>query len=420
MQDMMGSASISFACPACNERLAVPRNLAGVIGPCPRCHVLIQAPHLVNPPQQGVSHTKPHPQQPHAPRGGGDRLQHAILPAEPRQLRNRSEVPEMPARNRANNPSGRKPVLGGYVPPPQRRYASRISRYSGPVAFLFLALGVIYGVKSFLQKDMHKRSSDQTAKALHGGEKSKVEPILPPDDDTFEALTNSDVEEAANDKPQAVDEGIHTLEVLEKFLAMKTLEERMPHIESKRPESDLANSVLNGPLPEILNISMDVREVNTMEQVVDQYFHVDFSSSDNGVNPQTMLVRIRASGDPKVVVDPFLDLYGGGFARYAEKPTEEAGTFQVIISAGAFCYDDVPSPDKKHTLNILSREDTEEIAKAYFGKQSEIGAMLEDETSGLLYAKAQPCTLFVRWNMEEDPEKPFLEALAIKTLDWNP
>jgi hypothetical protein len=46
--------------------------------------------------------------------------------------------------------------------------------------------------------------------------------------------------------------------------------------------------------------------------------------------------------------------------------------------------------------------------------------MLEDETSGLLYAKAQPCTLFVRWNVKEDPEKPFLEALAIKTLDWNP
>lgn len=416
----MGRESISFSCPACDERLAVPRNLSGVIGPCPRCHAFIQAPQLVNPPQPAASHTKPYPRQPHTPWGRPDRLQQVILPAEPRQMRSRSEVPETPTRGRANNPSGHKPVLGTYVPPPQRRNKSRIMRYAIPVTFLCLALAVIYGVKSFLLKDMHKRSSVQTAEASQGGKERKVEPILPPEDDAFESLTNRGVEEVAVSEPQPVDVGIHALEILEKFLAMKTLEERMTLIETKRAGSDLANSILNGPLPDNLNISMDVREVNTMEQVVDLYYQVDFSEGDNEVNPQTMLVRIRASGEPKVVVDPFLDLYGGNFARYAEKPTEEAGTFQVIISAGAFCYDDVPSPGKKYTLNILSREDTEEIAKAYFGKQSEIGNMLEDETSGLLYAKAQPCTLFVRWNVKEDPEKPFLEALAIKTLDWNP
>ncbi|MFM2198877.1 MAG: hypothetical protein RLZZ505_2309 [Verrucomicrobiota bacterium] len=292
-------------------------------------------------------------------------------------------------------------------------------RFLVPMTFLCISLGVIYGVKTFLQKDMRAKSQKQTAVALQGETKTKVAPILPADD-TFEALTEGNPEDVPVIEPQPVDGGIHALEILEKFLAMKTLEERMPHLETKRPEADLARSVLNGPLPEVLKITVDVRETNAIEKVVDHYYQVDFSDGEGGVNPQTMLVRIRASGEPKVVVDPFLDLFGGNFARYAEKPTEEAGTFQVIISAGAFCYDDVPSPEKKFTLKILAREDTKEIAKAYFGKFSTIGAMLEDETSGLTYAQAKPCTLFIRWNMEDDPARPFLEALEIKALDWNP
>lgn len=293
-------------------------------------------------------------------------------------------------------------------------------RFLVPLTFLCLALGVVYGVRTFLQKDIQSKSVKQTELALQGDTISQVEPIIPADDNTFESLTDATPEDDATLDPQPVDGGIHALELLEKFLAMKTLEERMPHLETKRPETDLVSSVLNGPLPEVLKITVDVRETNGIEQVVDHYYQVDFADGENDVNPQTMLVRIRASGEPKVVVDPFLDLFGGNFARYAEKPSEEAGTFQVIISAGAFCYDDVPSPEKKYTLKILSREDTKEIAKAYFGKFSTIGAMLEDETSGLTYAQAKPCTIFMRWNTEEDPQKPFLEALDIKALDWNP
>ena len=219
---------------------------------------------------------------------------------------------------------------------------------------------------------------------------------------------------------RAVDGGIEALALLEDFLAMKTLGERIPHTESKREESDLAASVLGGMLPEVMKISVDVCETNTVGQFVDYYYLVDFARTDGGVDPQTLLVRSRGAAAPKVVVDPFLDLFGGRFARYAEKPTEGEGTFQVIISAGAFCHDDVPSPEGKYTLKILSREDTPEIARAYFGKNSRIGDMLEDETSGLAYGQAKPCTVVMRWNMEEDPDKPFLEALDIRALNWNP
>jgi hypothetical protein len=308
------------------------------------------------------------------------------------------------------------------------------------MTFLCLVLVVIYSVIAFLQKDLRAATGTITETSEKGEAPSKVKPILPPEKDSFEALTKekrrSGTQSVAVGEPlmpeigglkgeappplPPVDGGIEALALLEDFLAMKTLEERLPHIESKRSEIDIASSVLNGPLPEVMKISVDVRETNTIEQVIDYFYHVDFADAEVGVNPQTMLVRTRGGGAPRVVVDPFLDLYGGRFARYAAEPTKEAGTFQIIISAGAFCYDDVPSPDKKYTLKILSREDTKEIAKAYFGKRSKIGDMLENETSGLAYGQAKPCTVFMRWNMDEDPEKPFLEALDIKALNWNP
>ncbi|QTN33402.1 hypothetical protein HZ994_14115 [Akkermansiaceae bacterium] len=287
----------------------------------------------------------------------------------------------------------------------------------------------MYGVKTFLQRD-----GGLSAKPV--AENGVLEPEAG-NDNSFEALTNTDSQpalpvgepsmpvigdagDASTPAEQPVDGGIAALELLEEFLGMKSLEERMPHIETKRPEEDLIGSPLDGPLPEVLGTTVDVREINSIEQTVDYYYHVVFATADGGQDPQTMLVRTRGTSPPKVVVDPFLDLFGGRFARYAEKPSEEADTFQVIVSAGAFCYDDVPGADKKFTLDVLATDHTKEIAKAYFGKQSKIGAMLRDENSGFTYGLAKPCTVFMRWNMEEDPEKPYLEALDIKALNWNP
>lgn len=306
-----------------------------------------------------------------------------------------------------------------------------------PASFLILAVGVMYGVMTFLRKD--RSGSSAKVESATGGETKdlSVKRILESDDATFESLIGTgenpaipvgeqpmpvigDFEKELPPELQPVDGGKAALALLEEFLAMKSLRERLPHIETKRPESELSDSVLNSPLPEVLKITVDVRETNAIEQVIDYYYHVDFASGDDQGNQQTMLVRSRGTNPPKVVVDPFLDLFGGRFAAFAEKPSEDAGTFQVIISAGAFCYDDVPGPEKKFTLKILAREDAKEIAKAYFGKRSKIGDMLEDETSGLAYGQAKPCTVFMRWNTEEDPDRSFLEALDIKALDWNP
>lgn len=355
-----------------------------------------------------------------------------VLRPAPRQLPDRTDPIQNPTRARRDPSGDIRPRAEPAGPPPQRSQKGRFFRSLVPLLFVCAVLGVIFGVKTFLQMDKGATSGSNS-----GGDSeligSKVEQILPPDT-TFEALTEDRIETLPvgdHNMPEIggnllepssppVDSGIAALNLLEEFLEMKSLQERLPHIETKREEEILNSSVLNGSLPEALKITVDIREINSLEQVVDHYYHVDFADDEGGINPQTMLVRTRGSGKPKVVVDPFLDLFGGRFEKFAAEPTREAGTFLVIISAGGRCYDDIPGAEKKLTMKILAREDTKEIAKAYFGKQSQIGRMLEDETSGLSYGQTKACTVFMRWNMDDDPERPFLEALDITALNWNP
>jgi hypothetical protein len=34
--------------------------------------------------------------------------------------------------------------------------------------------------------------------------------------------------------------------------------------------------------------------------------------------------------------------------------------------------------------------------------------------------KAKLCTVVLRWNTEDQPAYPYLEAVDLKTMDWNP
>ena len=210
-------------------------------------------------------------------------------------------------------------------------------------------------------------------------------------------------------------------EVLDQFLNAKSLAERLPLMETHTPESELAKSCLAGPLPEAKNFVMGAVENNAVEQVVDFYHHLDFEAGDNRTNPQTILVRIRGSAQPKVVVDPFLDSYGGRLADYAKSPSDKAGFFQTIVWPLASCYDErVPNHEKKLTLKLLPQVNAKEIALAYVGRQSKIAEMLADGTYSVAYGKAKACTVMLRWNAEDDPTMPYLEAVALRTLDWNP
>ncbi len=297
--------------------------------------------------------------------------------------------------------------------------------------FLIATLGIVYGVRTVLNNQTKVPPSTKNTA-------STVRTILPenappkkserPSEEMVPSLPVPAPEQPTIIEPApSFPEGMEPEEpgkaadkVLENFLTAKSLPERLALIETKTPEAELANSCLASPLP-VASFLTEARETNAVERVTDIYYNVDFDAGNNTKNLQTILVRTRGLSDPKVVVDPFLDSYGGRLAAYAKTPSEKAGVFQVIISAVASCYDErVPNREKKLTLKLLPRDQTKEIASAYFGRQSKIGMMLEDGTYSLGYGRAKACTVLLRWNTEDNAATPYLEAIDLKRQDWNP
>ena len=215
--------------------------------------------------------------------------------------------------------------------------------------------------------------------------------------------------------------GNEATEVLEKFLAAKTLDERKDLMEILKPGLDLAGTCLAGPLPAVRAMTPEFREANPTEQLTDFFHRVDFATEGTQSNPFFVLVRARGKSAPKVVIDPFLDLYGGRLAAYAAKPSDKAAYFQAVVYALSTCTDTtIPDYEKKMTLKLMASDNGKEIARAYFGKQSKIAAMLQDGTHDLSYGNPKACTVMLSWNTEDKADRPYLVASAITSLDWNP
>lgn len=313
-------------------------------------------------------------------------------------------------------------------PPHKTGHFARIALL---LLFLITSGALVYGVHTILNRQPDK-SIGRFQKALTSfgappasktqqptsGKEAMISALpTPPSEQPPLIEPPPPLSEGMNTKSQ----GMNALAVLEKFIAAKSLAERMPIIETKTPDAELAASCLAGPLPPAPKMLLEFQAPNAIEQVVDFYYNVDFQMENNRMNPQTILVRTRGGGAPKVVVDPFLDLFGGRLAAYASKPSDKAGVFQVIASALASCTDPlIPEREKKLTLKLLPQDNTKEIALAYFGKMSKIHEMLEDGSHCLSYGKAKSCTVMLAWNTKDNPEHPFLEAVALKALDWNP
>ena len=307
------------------------------------------------------------------------------------------------------------------------------------VVFLLMAGALFFGVVKFLKTRPDQGTPKIQAKPAVAPQETKNPSGADPKEEEPKPAADKEAETSAIPTPPAnqatliepppnlppeiekKSPGMEALGILEKFVAAKSLSERLPLIETKSPENELAATCLAGPLPPAPKMLLEFQESTAVEGVVDFYYNVDFEMEDGKPNPQTILVRTRGGVGPRVVVDPFLDLFGGRLAAYAAKPSEKAADFQVIVSAVATCMDPkIPNREKKMTLKLLARDNTKEIALAYFGKMSKIHEMLEDGTYSLKYGEAKSCTVMLRWNTEDNAEYPYLEAIALKALDWNP
>lgn len=216
--------------------------------------------------------------------------------------------------------------------------------------------------------------------------------------------------------------GVAAAEVLEKFLAAGSLAERLPIIETTLDPKELENTVLAGALPPDPRFSADIQEANRAGNWTDIYFNVELKDAAGKYQPYLVLLRAHGEEQPKVVVGPFLDTYGGRLAAFASTPTDKAAIFQVVASAVAKTTSDqkVPNHEQKLWLKLLPRDNEKEITGAFFTKGSPIGNMLTNDASGFRYGQAKPVKVQIRWNTEEDPKMPYLEAVDIKELRWSP
>jgi hypothetical protein len=476
---MSPTETLTFACPACHHHLTVPVNLAGVVGPCPNCRTVIQAPLLPSgyrPPSAAAAPSiapppalapvpapiqpipGPLPQREIVPQPASPI--EATAPLSPPAADRGSYRPEprqLPARPQGMEPIGKRPSesmrAGTYPAELQRR--GRLLRILIPTAVLLFAAAIVFGIVHYLgqkpaspgplndpqglptfpppssgrietpTKEMKPIKAEMPPPL---SEPNESDPVVPPEPDSTSSAPSvsatpglvsatPDLSSAPITKKES---GVPPMQVLEKFLQAGSLAERMPLLETTVSPSELENSLLAKPLPRPLDVNISLETSNSLERAVDTFFRVVFVDG-NHKNACDVLIRKRGTQDPKVVVNPFLDLFGGRLANFAAKPVEKPGTFHAFVTALYNCSDSkVPNAENKYTLKLTASIEGPAIAFAHIAHTSTIAENLKSDKPGLRWGSAKPCTLNLVWNTRENPDYPYLEASSIKAFNWNP
>lgn len=449
--------------------------MAGVRGPCPICSSLIEAPQpplsaaapppAAAPPYQTPHHPQAPPYQVPTPQASpqppppyqepvaqlpspgmaasasSSKLAATIPPpripqpsgptivkVEPKPTRTRSqEPPEVIGRpiseeHLADYPHAR----GEYRPSSSRRNIT--PRLLICAATLLIMVGVSVGLM---------RLTREPAEATPAFNTPSIQSAAVPAEDTPPANASGDpapapeavVAEPAKPptppapvEPAAPPPGAVALQTVEKFLAASSLQERLPFIETSTPTDALEESILAKPFPPDPQVAPEFQERNEEDGYTDFYYNVDFTDAAGKASPQILLVRYKDGDSPKVIVDPFLDTFGGRLAAFAATPSDETVTFQLVVSAVAQTTADrnIPNHENKLRLKLMPRDNEKEITSAYFTKLSKLGQMLITDGSGFRYGQPRAARVTLRWNQEEAPDNPFLEVTDIKEFRWNP
>lgn len=374
----MENDHLRFACPSCGTNLTLPAAAAGVEGPCPQCNSVIRAP------------------RPKA-------LRLEVQETEPVRARPAVTIYHGPSHVAA---SGSKVVEAG-----KRASLKRGVAIVGSLLLIGVAASVMMlqdkgkPAAPSPQSDSNATSAGQKPPATSPSEvKSSIDPALdpriPPEGMDVRAL----IQESAD--------------VLKQFLQAKTLGERLPMIETKTSPAELEASVLSKPIPTRDRFQSTELRFDKVGGASDVVFRGEFELPTAGAETHLIVVRKRGTQPPKVIVDPFLDGYGGRLKHFAAAPTTEQRTFQVVASFFDFCNDGlVPNAEAKFTAKLSEAPGRPEIVEAYFAKLAPVVDRLDK--LGIRYGHSTGVTFTLRWNTEEDAAKPFLEVVSVQSLDWN-
>ncbi len=212
-------------------------------------------------------------------------------------------------------------------------------------------------------------------------------------------------------------------QVLNKFLAAKTLDERMPFMSvSTRTPRELSTSCLAGQLKPVKSILM-VEMVPRAEDDMTQYlYYVSFQDEDEDRQRQRIVMQVSerpGTHPPRVHTDAFIEHYEKKFTHYAAHPNKDVTTFHCIAEARtAGLAKNLPEGSKGSVvrLEIKSHPDRSAIFNAYLNKNSplmdQIGAR-----KPFPYTEARFCVLSFRWNTD-DKKHPYIELNDIVCQGW--
>jgi hypothetical protein len=295
------------------------------------------------------------------------------------------------------------------------------------VAFLFACIGLFGGVLWFLKPEATVENQvDKVPSSLGASSSTGLWPVeaesdLPhepgggePGDGASASLL------AGSGDPGSPSAAVRATAVVQDFLDATSLDERMPLIISRRSPERLAQSSLAGELPNHSLPKIERQSSIPRELLTEFYFTVKFPEAP-APHPRKLAVLVHQRGDeaaPRVLADPFIDLFDGAIREFSAEPLDGFRTFHVLAEPVSVCTALVPEPDKKITLRLRSHENGDELANAYTRKISEVGEMLNQPRSTLRWGQAHPCVVTVQWNREV-PRQPFLELIRLDAITWN-
>lgn len=368
---------LGFSCPRCGIDLTVPLSASGAEGPCPRCGAVIRAPKIVEPekPPEPVRLEVP-------PETGGERSK-PVVPIQPSAPTYVEPQPEP-------KPRGKGLAMLGII----------LSAVMGFVVVLF----AIRKVRQL--PDAAAKISKPPVEAAPVPSRNVVkEPAIDPALDPRVPPEGTDVTVLIT----------KSAGVLGRFLEAESLAPRLSLIETKTPEAELAESVLAGELPVSSGFNSTEVRFNKVEGSADVVFAVPFGKGSSAGEMYLLVVRTRGTQEPKVMVDPFLDGYGGRVATFAKEPVDGEREFRVVMSVFGFCTDEsVPDHQEKRTMKITSHSGGPDAAKAYFSANSSLAGRYPE--TKLPFGRTVGATVILRW---VKGERPYIEVVDIKALNWD-
>lgn len=212
-------------------------------------------------------------------------------------------------------------------------------------------------------------------------------------------------------------------EILDQFIAAKSLEERLPLMtKSTRTQDELMASCLAGSLKPVRSNYFS-EMVPRLEDDMRQYLYY-IAFEDKEVDRQrkrivVQLVERPGIHPPRVHADAFIEHYDQWLAAYAKKPSKKIHTFHCIAEARtADLVKNLPGELKKQMIRLVikSHPRGKPAFDAFLNKKSPLMEKIGPRAE-FPYVQPRFCVLSFRWNTEQ-ADYPYIELVDIVTIGW--